>query len=490
MPPASATIQARITDNRYDKAIFITPGTDIQSVVADAPAQSMFVIQAGIHRLQHITPRDGDIFIGESGSVLNGALLIENIRFDAESSYWIATHPQLTNMSPVSGGECRPAFPRCNHAYDLYLDDVPLLHVDSISAVQPGTWFFDYDTDRLIIGSNPAERLVELSQVFHAFQGTASNVIIHNLTIEKYGGYGQIGAIRGQDSTNWVITGNTVRLNSGAGITFGDGTQIIDNRVVYNGQIGISGEGDNVLVQFNEIAKNNYAGYNPAWEAGGTKFVATEGLIVRANYVHQNNGPGLWTDIDNIHTRYEHNLVVNNQGAGILHEISYNAIIRDNIVRYNQNQDVSVYLGGQIALSSSGNVDIIHNDVVTGRDGGNAIVVIQQERGTGQYGTYEARDNRIQDNQIVFLNTTGEMAAATDIADADWFWQSNDFLRNEYYGLRDDLQLWGWRDATMDWNTFQQQTGTTGNYSTDIPLQAIVSPSWQSVQRQATNASQ
>jgi hypothetical protein len=31
--------------------------------------------------------------------------------------------------------------------------------------------------------------------------------------------------------------------------------------------------------------------------------------VVRGNYVHDNNGTGMWTDTNNIHTLYEDNLV-------------------------------------------------------------------------------------------------------------------------------------------------------------------------------------
>ena len=46
--------------------------------------------------------------------------------------------------------------------------------------------------------------------------------------------------------------------------------------------------------------------------------------------MHDNNGPGLWGDIDSINTTYEDNVIVHNTISGISYEISYNAIIRNN----------------------------------------------------------------------------------------------------------------------------------------------------------------
>ena len=92
-----------------------------------------------------------------------------------------------------------------------------------------------------------------------------------------------------------------------------DGSKIIGNYVHDNGQMGLGGSGNNILVQGNEIAKNGYwSGIDVLWEGGGFKFADTDNLVVRGNYSHDNNGTGMWTDIDNIHTLYEDNVVVHN----------------------------------------------------------------------------------------------------------------------------------------------------------------------------------
>jgi parallel beta-helix repeat protein len=63
---------------------------------------------------------------------------------------------------------------------------------------------------------------------------------------------------------------------------------------------------------------------------GGSKFWATEGLVVRNNVVRDNAGAGLWSDTDNRGVLYEGNLVYRNADDGIKHEISYGAVIRNN----------------------------------------------------------------------------------------------------------------------------------------------------------------
>ena len=51
--------------------------------------------------------------------------------------------------------------------------------------------------------------------------------------------------------------------------------------------------------------------------------------------MHDNDGPGLWCDIECRNVVYENNLVENNQHIGIFHEISFKAVIRNNVVRHN-----------------------------------------------------------------------------------------------------------------------------------------------------------
>ena len=118
---------------------------------------------------------------------------------------------------------------------------------------------------------------------------------------------------------NWTIKDNEVRLNYGVGIEVhvGDNSKIVGNFVHDNGEMGLGGVGKNILVEGNEIARNGFwSGLNPGLGGGRLNSATTDGLIVRGNYSHDNNGPGMWTDINNIHTLYENNVVVNNAGPG------------------------------------------------------------------------------------------------------------------------------------------------------------------------------
>lgn len=93
------------------------------------------------------------------------------------------------------------------------------------------------------------------------------------------------------------------------------------------------------MVEGNEIVGNN----KDDWErkrsgcgcTGGVKFWAVDGADIRGNWVHDNRGPGLWADTNNNDFLIEDNLIEANDGAALIYETSYNAVVRKNTIRRN-----------------------------------------------------------------------------------------------------------------------------------------------------------
>jgi len=88
--------------------VTVTPATSISSAMQRNPAGTTYLITAGVHRLEQVTPRDGDKFIGEPGAILSGAKLLTG--FTREGSNWAAAGQ--TQRGPVSG-QCDAQHPRC-----------------------------------------------------------------------------------------------------------------------------------------------------------------------------------------------------------------------------------------------------------------------------------------------------------------------------------------------------------------------------------------
>ena len=432
-------------------------GNDIQSVIKQYAAGTTFRIGAGVHRRQGITPRTGDRFLGEPGAVLSGALVIDG--FVQSGSYWVlGGRTEQVNVH----GSCGSGGAGCAYNTDLFWDGRPLRQVLSLAELAPGNWYFDYAADRVYLADNPSGHVLELSgNVWQAFSGSASNVTISGLTIQQYATPAQRGAIQGGSSSNWVVSNNLLQFNHGGGLRIGNGMQVLNNRVLNNGQIGVIGVAVNTLVQGNEIAWNNLLGYAGGWEAGGTKFVKTQGLVVRDNHVHHNDGPGLWTDIDNQDVLYEDNLVEWNEGVGISHEISFRAVIRNNVVRNNGLGFDPWLWGGQIMVQNSAGAEVYGNTVTIPAEGGNGLVIVNQNRGD-----WVSRDNYFHDNLVIHLGNSGVNGFADDTATkpACGVEANNRFDGNSYQLPDPTRNRWHWCNRYDNWQQLrdagQELTGT------------------------------
>lgn len=178
----------------------------------------------------------------------------------------------------------------------------------------------------------------------YAFTGKASGVTIKYLTVRGFAAPHDEGVVNHDSGDGWVIEHNLIENNAGAGMMAGAGQQVRGNCLRRNGQYGINAfkSGNTItglLIEGNEIVGNNTGD----WEArkpgcgctGGMKFWAVNGADVRDNWIHDNRGPGMWADTNNNDFMIEGNLIEANDGAAIVFETSYNAVIRHNTMRRN-----------------------------------------------------------------------------------------------------------------------------------------------------------
>ncbi|MDQ0751946.1 hypothetical protein QF034_006177 [Streptomyces africanus] len=178
----------------------------------------------------------------------------------------------------------------------------------------------------------------------YAFGGSARDVTIRYLTVQGFVAPHDEGVVNHDSADGWVIEHATIQHNSGAGLMAGARQQVRASCLRGNGQYGMNaykGKGriTGLVVEGNEIAGNNTGD----WErrrpgcgcTGGVKFWAVDGADVRGNWVHDNRGAGLWADTNNNDFRIEDNVLEANDGAALIYETSYNAVIRNNTIRRN-----------------------------------------------------------------------------------------------------------------------------------------------------------
>ena len=403
--------------------------------------------------MQTIRPKSGQTFTG-NGTVLSGARLLT--AFTRSGSAWVASGQ---TQQGVRGGTeadqtCLPGYPRCGYPEDLFFNNLPLRHVGDRSAGGSGRWYFDYEADQIYLWDDPTGAVVETSVTATAFEGYASNVTLRWLVIEKYAAASRTAAV--ELGPGWTIEDTYVRLNHFAGIATNTNSIAQRNAVHHNGGLGFQGSGTGTLVEGNEMSYNGWAGYNPYWAAGGSKWVFTENLVVRGNFAHHNLGPGLWADIDNIFALFENNVVEDNLRGGIFDELGYHTTIRSNTVRRNGTLKPYPYwtTGAGIEIMGSHDVEVYGNYL---EDNWQGITGTEDHRGSGRYGLWALRNLSVHDNTVVsrIAEPGGGRTGIVDNQGTAAYSANNRFFQNRY--------VLGPQAAYFIWLGDQDESGWKGH---------------------------
>lgn len=454
--PAASGIANAQAPSCPSGAIAIKPGALIQAAVDLAGAGAAFCLRNGVHRAQAIRPWPKQRFYGEGATILNGSRLLADFR--REGGYWVAS----AEVRPrPKHGECRPSAPTCDQPDMLFIDDKPLTRVSGKDELASGKFHIDYAGDAIYLADDPTNRKVELTAASFAFESPAADVSISNVTVEKYASAAQKGAIHAREGARWIMENCELRLNSGAGISVGTGSRVRNCDIHHNGQIGIEGNGRDIRIEDSRIWSNNIYGFDATWQAGGVKIAESDGVTLRRNHVHGNDGPGLWCDIDCRNVVYEENLVENNRDIGIFHEISFKAAIRRNIVRHNGLGGRGWFWEADIVLAASQDVEVSDN-ILTVAPGRCGIMLIDQGRQRDDGKRYKTRNNTIRGNDMTFEGGACS-GGASDTKPGDENFMiiaegNNQFDGNTYRVPRESEParfVWG-QDVT-DWDGFQRK---------------------------------
>jgi parallel beta-helix repeat protein len=445
-------------------AVILTQYADIRHEVDSHSPDTTFYLRAGLYRTQSVQPKNGDTFLGAHGAILDGAKLLTH--FSQTGRDYIADN-QPIDPNTIVNGQCQKGYPRCDHPQDLYFDGRPLRAVAKRADVATGKWYYDYGQNAVYFADNPKGHAVELGYRPFAFGGNAKNVTVQNLVIENYASADQRGAINDSGGgTGWTVANNEVRWNHGYGLVDGTNNRVTGNNIHHNGEMGLGGGGGTTgaLVDKNEIAFNAWNGTDCTWECGGAKWGDVSNLTVSNNYVHDNQGDGLWTDVGCTAITYEGNRIENNFYAGISHEISGAAVIKDNTFKGNGKNAFDWGWNGQIQIQNSSGTKVYGNTLVLDADkGGNGIMIIQQDRGSN----HMPHDNAVHDNDVTMAGGPGAVAGWFADYKVKSFGKNNVFASNHYHVRPHGAAKQVW--APNGWKTFAawQATGQDAHSTVD-----------------------
>lgn len=427
-----------------DASIFrLTPGDNVAAMVRKAEKGSIFVFSPGIYRVSMIQPKSQQSFVGEPGAILSGAVPVTG--WVREGVLWTAGNYPVPSFSHGEGRNGMAKFRE-----DLVVDGIPFQRVASRDALSERTFY--YENGRVWIAVDPTSKETLALEAPSAFiSGNVSDVTISNLTIRYFASMAQHGAIDAHDSIRWSLTNLTVEANHGAGVEAGTDMTIHGGSYCRNGEVGIHAAGvTNLAVRGVTVCGNNYAGFNPDWDAGGIKVLRASNVSLSDSVIFQNNGNGVWFDWDNQSVIIDNNYIHHNGGRGIQIEASGRTSITGNVVEYNNTfQRSEGYWGAEILVQNSSRVSVVDNRVVSGF--GQGIGLIDDARPPGAFGSHITSDNMILGNTLVMLNAgSNGLAASADQAIA--FGGTNHMDSNIYVArAAKDLQFtWNGERFTAD----------------------------------------
>ena len=292
-----------------------------------------------------------------------------------------------------------------------------------------------------------------------------NDVTVANLILEQAANEAQVGAVEARQvdphraGFGWQILNNEVRLNHGVGIGFADDATVTANFIHHQGQLGFGAWGSGSDVSNNEISFNGVAGYSSEWEAGGSKSWQTDNHTLTHNYVHDNRGPGMWADGGNKDTSYEYNKIIDNWGAGIQHEISYDATIRHNEIVGNGRRHKGWAWEAGIQIQSSGGTRLIEVAYNYVGDNANGITLIDSGNRASDrpapYGPHVVQNVWVHHNTVT-MSAGQATGAVEDTGDPGIFTKNlNRFEANTYYLQSLTEPYFYWANTDLGWSQWR-----------------------------------
>ena len=233
----SAVVGVTVIPGTVVTGVPVYPGDSIQLKVAAAPPGTQFLIKAGTHRRQTITPKDGMSFIGEPGAILDG----ENVAQYAFET--LATLPKNVRISGLVITRYAPPFQR--------------------AAIQ---------------GDNGTGWLISDNEIsYSAYEGVHPGRRAQ--VLRNYAHHNRVGGIAGYKSDSTLIAGNEVAFN-GTTMTNEDPATAEAAGMKFMKQYGL-------VMRANKVHDN----IRGLWIDTGY-----QGTILEGNYVARNTKCGIWVE--------------------------------------------------------------------------------------------------------------------------------------------------------------------------------------------------
>ena len=454
---ASTLISSTLPERKSNDSVYSVKPTcndSLQTVIDGASAGTTIPVRTDCIYREQLSINKSITLDGQGEAEIRGSDIWGDEVWRVSDRHWVST-VSIPNFSVVTSDTQRchnQETMRCFWVEQVFMDGRQLYQVAANTTPNKGQFALKDSVDRrIVLGDDPAGRIVEVTTRQYWVKGYAADVTIKNFTMTHAATDTGNGAITNGDGTfrlayyfdNWTVDNNDLSLTTGMGVFLHHkrGHKIINNALYsHTTQGGGSSEAANVVISGNTIYNNNLdengafpGDINTGWGAGGMKLAVQSNMTISDNEVFNNNGPGIWCDIDCTNTSISNNIVHHNTGSGIFLEISDGAEIFDNKVWENSWGKSSGQTWGWdagIILAGSSNADVFNNIIAWNGDGISVISQCRQylENGATCDTTHRwnlVDGNHVYDNYIIMEdNPTAQynvfsLAWLRDIQNAD-----------------------------------------------------------------------
>ncbi len=409
VPPGAFIVQAGAAEG--GDGSLERPYAHVSEALDRVQGTGTIVLRAGVYR--------EELFVGKSKSIelraypgevvwFDGADAIEGWVHDGETWRTPWSH-EFSSAPSYTGGEdgTEPTWrflnedhPFAAHPEQLWLDGSPLEQV-AVDEVGPGSFAVDTAAHELVLGEDPADRVVEASVRQRAVNLRSADSTITGIGFRRFApSVPTLGAL--------VIEGDRARLSevvvedsstTGVFVT-GQGTVLDRVTVRRSGMIGVAANfADGFTVTGSLIERNNAEGFNQAPVSGGIKVTRSRDVAIAASVVRGNAGPGIWLDQSVKHATISASDVLSNAGHGVFAEISDSVLLVDLVIAGNGRIGVKINDASRVQVWRS---TIVGN--------GLGIAVLQDDRRASD-ATVPGHDERHPDDPDMSWVATGTVIA-------------------------------------------------------------------------------
>lgn len=336
--------------------------------------------------------------VGQPGSEIRGSDVWRGWK-QRRDGLWISTRSVPTLPQDEPDVFCMPDTFRCKLPEQVFIDGQPLTQVRALP--RKANQFFVDGQRKVILKRNPTGRTAEVATRQHWVLGTTSadDVTIQGWTMKHAGTEARGAALMNRrelhevGGARWTVKDSILSDAHSAIISLLNAPdhEIVGNKILRGGMLGIKGAGPGSIIRSNEIAYGNterycYDSVCGIGATGGAKFALdVRDTVFDQNVVHDNFGKGVHYDLGCSDNTISNNRIYDNARVGLHMELCYSGTMFGNTVFGNGYATPEKNAGTGIMVTSSENIEVYDNVVAYNPSG----IVVQTRSRPGHEQTHD-----------------------------------------------------------------------------------------------------